>query len=295
MEEPVIFTSDENSLVGIVHVPPTLVTTTGVVIVVGGPQTRVGSHRQFVLLARALCQAGIAVFRYDQHGMGDSEGEPGTFLDGCPDLQAAIDTFRHKVPALEGVALWGLCDAASQILMYLSVAKAPAVSRLFLLNPWVRQSQSEARVYLGSYYWRRLKDPQFWKKLGGLRFDWRTSLRDFFLTVGKALRHRKNRGSEETANRADWQGFTEANYLDAMYKGLASFSGECYLILSGNDLTADEFRLLARDDSAWSRLLAQKVTQTLTVAHANHTFSSAAWRAEVEAFCLAKMSTNNAK
>ena len=31
---------------------------TGILIVVGGPQYRVGSHRQFVLLARALARVG---------------------------------------------------------------------------------------------------------------------------------------------------------------------------------------------------------------------------------------------
>ena len=41
----------------------------GVVIVVGGPQYRVGSHRQFVLLARQLAAAGIATLRFDCRGM----------------------------------------------------------------------------------------------------------------------------------------------------------------------------------------------------------------------------------
>ena len=46
----------------------------GVLIIVGGPQYRVGSHRQFVKLSRALSQHNIASMRLDSSGMGDSSG-----------------------------------------------------------------------------------------------------------------------------------------------------------------------------------------------------------------------------
>ena len=42
---------------------------------VGGPQYRVGSHRQFTLMARAFAAAGYPVLRFDYRGIGDSEGE----------------------------------------------------------------------------------------------------------------------------------------------------------------------------------------------------------------------------
>ena len=61
------------SLLGVLHLPITP-RDLGVIVVVGGPQYRAGSHRQFVLLARALADAGHAVLRLDVRGMGDSTG-----------------------------------------------------------------------------------------------------------------------------------------------------------------------------------------------------------------------------
>jgi len=46
----------------------------GVLIVVGGPQYRVGSHRQFLLLSRRLAAEGHPVMRFDYRGMGDASG-----------------------------------------------------------------------------------------------------------------------------------------------------------------------------------------------------------------------------
>src|SRR5262249_34163772 len=109
----------------------------GVLLLVGGPQYRVGSHRQFVLLARHLAAAGVPVLRFDYRGMGDSEGGAVSFDGADADIAAAIDEFSRRVPALRRVALWGLCDAASAALMY--AFRDSRVSGLVLLNPWVRQ------------------------------------------------------------------------------------------------------------------------------------------------------------
>ncbi|HLB84425.1 MAG TPA: hypothetical protein VJK00_06820, partial [Steroidobacteraceae bacterium] len=55
LEEPLCIESQGERLIGILHRPQTQGNLTrGVVVVVGGPQYRIGSHRQFVLLARSL-------------------------------------------------------------------------------------------------------------------------------------------------------------------------------------------------------------------------------------------------
>ena len=74
IEQALTFDCDGERLVGVVAVPERPVPV-GVLIVVGGPQYRAGSHRQFVHLARRLAGAGIAAMRFDYRGMGDASGD----------------------------------------------------------------------------------------------------------------------------------------------------------------------------------------------------------------------------
>src|SRR5262249_34407086 len=92
--------------------------TRGVLIVVGGPQYRVGSHRQFTLLCRYLAERGVPALRFDYRGMGDSDGETRTFERVGEDIRCAIDRLFACVPGLKDVVIWGLCDAASAALFY---------------------------------------------------------------------------------------------------------------------------------------------------------------------------------
>ena len=95
-ERFVAFDCDGDACIGVLAVPKLPIATddVGVLVIVGGPQTRVGSHRQFVLLARALAAAGIPAFRFDYRGMGDSAGDTRTFEHIRTDLFAALDVFQ---------------------------------------------------------------------------------------------------------------------------------------------------------------------------------------------------------
>ena len=92
-------------------------------MIVGGPQYRAGSHRQFVRVSRALARAGYAVLRMDYRGMGDSEGDQRDFLGVEADIKAGIDALFDQVPSMQRAALWGLCDAASASLLYLHATR----------------------------------------------------------------------------------------------------------------------------------------------------------------------------
>jgi exosortase A-associated hydrolase 1 len=234
----------------------------GVLVVVGGPQYRAGSHRQFTLLARSLAAQGIAAMRFDYRGMGDSEGSMRDFETVSEDLRAAIDTFFAEVPDLKEVALWGLCDAASAAAMY--AASDARVSGVALLNPWVRTESGQAKATLKHYYRARLLDPGLWKKIATLNFDYRAAGKSFARLMG-------------SASKAAPSGALP----DRMHAGLAAFPGQMLVMLSGADLTAQEFSDLAAASDNWRALLASARATRHDLAKADHTCSRREWHEQV--------------
>jgi len=237
----------------------------GVIVVVGGPQYRVGSHRQFTLLARVLANAGYSCLRFDHRGMGDSEGQAHAFDDLDSDIAAAIHAFQTRMPQIRRFVLWGLCDAASAILMYRARSRDERVAGMVLLNPWVRSEATLASARVRSYYDNRLLNPEFWRKLlkGGV--NPLQSLGEYFSNL-RAM----GKGNAESGG-----------FVETMLKGLSSFTQPVRIILSSEDLTADEFRVLCERDSRWETACRASNAQIADVSGADHTFSHRQWRDEV--------------
>ena len=163
-EKAVTFGCEGEDLVGIACLPDSSqgpATKTGVIIIVGGPQYRVGSHRQFVLLARALATAGIPVLRFDYRGMGDSAGDLHNFENVNNDIAKAIEALAVSAPNVGKVILWGLCDGASAALIYTHQMADSRVAGLALLNPWVRSDASLAKTQVKHYYTQQLRQKEF--------------------------------------------------------------------------------------------------------------------------------------
>ena len=275
-EEPVVIACDGTRMIGILTRPPVALGP-AVLIVVGGPQYRVGSHRQFALLARALGGAGVASLRFDVRGMGDSEGAMRSFEEIDRDLRTAVDCLTESVPGARGVVIWGLCDAASAALLYAHADRR--VTGLVLLNPWVRTAEGEARAMIKNYYARRLVDPALWRQMLRGDLNWRRALGGV-LSSAKTVLH-PGAGSDVP------EGITrQAALPDRMADGLARFEGRVLIILSGNDLTAQEFEDLTKRSPRWHGLLAAPRVSLRRIAEANHTFSTLDWRQRVESWTL---------
>ena len=265
-EETTLFRSEGESLVGILAKPSTP-GDTGVVVIVGGPQYRAGSHRQFVLLSRALAAAGYAVLRFDYRGMGDGSGPQRDFESVSADVGTAIDQLQQSVPAVQRVVLWGLCDGASAALLYCHETHDPRVKGLCLLNPWVRSEASLAKTQVKHYYTQRLRQKEFWVKL----LSGKVALSAL---SGFAAKLRQSSGGARA------QQNSVGTFQQRMAKAWQGFSGHILLLLSGEDYTAKEFVEHAQTDVAWTGYQSHPKLTCNTIAGVDHTFSNATARGQ---------------
>lgn len=274
------FACEGATLFGILSVPARA-QRRGVLIVVGGPQYRAGSHRQFALLARDLAARGIPTLRFDYRGMGDSQGAPRPFDTIDADVRSAIDCFFQAQPLLTSVVLWGLCDGACAATFYAPLD--PRVDGLVLLNPWVRTSLGLARAQLRHYYLRRLLAPQFWRTILLGRLDYATALRSLRQTLVTVLCPPPAALTGVSAA-PDALGHTRAApapLAEKMCASLTRFEGSILLILSGHDLTAREFLDTTARAAGWQALLRSGRVTRHDLALADHTFSRRVWRDQV--------------
>lgn len=266
-EQPLSFCCHDCWLYGILSTP-VQPSSRGVLIVVGGPQYRVGSHRQFTLLARSLADNDIPTLRFDYRGMGDSDGAIRTFETIEDDLKSAIDQFFINVPSLKEVLIWGLCDAASAALFY--AHKDHRIAGLILVNPWVRTELGTAKVYLKHYYFSRLLQLDFWKKIVTGQFKFSNSF-NFIAELIRKLITKEPRATStkeflatDLTTQSLQQGCELASLPDRMLDGLRQFTGKIFVITSGNDLTAKEFLDLINGMPDWKQTLKSK---QVTFAH----------------------------
>jgi exosortase A-associated hydrolase 1 len=271
-EEPLFFEYAGERMLGILHRAQGRVQDVGVLLVVGGPQYRVGSHRQFVLLARELARSGIPVFRFDYRGMGDSLGEPRDFESISDDIRVALDVFIDNDPGIAGVVLWGLCDAATANAFY-ALSDERVVGQI-ALNPWVRTSEGEAEAYIRHYYLKRFISREFWRKVLSLKFDVSESLKDLL------HKFKQSKGGGSGAAKDSDRRPLPLRLRDAQI----GFVGPTLLIISGQDLTAREYENRVAESPEWKAWMGSAEVTLRRLEEADHTFSRARWRDQVAAW-----------
>lgn len=249
-ETPVVFECDGHALVGMVHLPATPSSRGTLLVVAGGPQYRGGMGRTQVQLARDLAAAGIPTMRFDQRGLGDSEGPFRGFEHVTADLQAAVSAFHAQVPGLREVVLFGGCDAAAAVMI--NAWRLPSVTAIVLGNPWVHTVDTSDTVAV-KHFRRRLRDKDFWLKLiRGQYNPWPA-----VVTVGRAMASRVARLIAPGASAASAMLLDndQLHFVARMRNGLAGFKGDVLMLMSGRSLISKEFDELVAAHTDWQQAM----------------------------------------
>ena len=149
---------------------------TGLVMVTGGSQTRIGSHRMYERLANSLRDKGYSCLRFDRRGVGDSAGDDPGFRGSGPDIAAAAAALRRECPALARVIGFGLCDGATAIALF---GREAGLDGLILVNPWLVETEADepAPAAIRAHYRQRLLSRDGWKKILSGAVDYSKLLR----------------------------------------------------------------------------------------------------------------------
>jgi exosortase A-associated hydrolase 1 len=158
---------------------------TGLLMVTGGSQTRIGSHRMYERLAAALAECGIACFRFDRRGVGDSEGTDPGFRGSGPDIAAATAAFRSARPGLERIVGFGLCDGATALALF---GRSAGLDGLILANPWLVETEAgqPAPAAIKRHYRDRLLSREGWSKILSRSISYRKLLKGILQIIRPA-------------------------------------------------------------------------------------------------------------
>jgi exosortase A-associated hydrolase 1 len=226
---------------------------TGLLIVSGGNEIRIGAHRGMAELAAAVAAAGHPVFRFDRRGVGDSTGANGSYASSGPDIAAAVAAFRRECPALSRIVAFGNCDAATALVVHRDEA---AVDALVLANPWVVAPVDDLppAAAIKTRYARRMRDPAAWAALLTGRIDLRA--------LGRGL------GRLAQTKR-------EAPLAESFATALTGSATPTIILLASGDATAIAFADAWRSD-AFTPARAQAGVQIINYDSSSHSFATAA-------------------
>lgn len=234
---------------------------TGVLMVTGGSQTRIGSHRMYESLAKVLAYKGYTCLRFDRRGVGDSSGEDPGYRASGDDLAAAAATLRAEAPRVERIVGVGLCDGATALALHGAFA---GVSDVILINPWLVETSSgePPPAAIRSHYRQRLMSLAGWKKL---------------LTGNVNVR--KLAGGLRRAGSA-----TDSSLAAEAARGLQRFGNPATLILATGDGTA-----AAAAAEVERPAFAGLIDVTVEVATDSHTFARPGDHEALESAVLAAL------
>ncbi len=266
-EEVISFSAEGKNLYGILHraMPEFSFL---MIMVIGGPQNRVGSHRSFVQIARELSNKGVTVLRFDYAGNGDAEGEFSGFESASASINSAVEFAFAQYSHLRNVVIWSLCDGAAATVMTASLTQR--VQGLILCNPYIHTEQGEAKTMLKHYYGQRFFSKDFIIKVITLRFNPLQSLQSLMQMIIKTCFKNSSAKSEQAST-------AEQSLPKKVYAGILNFvkaNKPIHLFLSTEDFTAKEFQAYFNAQTQTAELLNKQKVIVQTVEGSDHTFST---------------------
>jgi exosortase A-associated hydrolase 1 len=238
---------------------------TGLLIISGGNEIRIGAHRGMAKLAQDVAAADYPVFRFDRRGVGDSEGKNSGFTGSGADIAAAVEAFQSACPALQQIIAFGNCDAASALMIH----RPRGIDAAILANPWVIELASDLPppAAIKARYVEKLRDP-------------RALLRLF--TGGVNLRKLMS-GLRSVAKPA-----APSPLADQVAMGMAAFAGALHILLAERDGTAIAFADQWKQ-SVFIKARGRADVTVQTLDSASHSFASDADYAELKAAILSML------
>ncbi|WP_343525679.1 hydrolase 1, exosortase A system-associated [Sphingomonas sp.] len=221
MRRLISFPCDDTLLVGTLDEG---MSDTGLLIVSGGNELRMGAHRGQAMLAARIAARGYPVLRFDRRGVGDSEGSNGGWETSGPDIAAAVAAFAQAA-SLGRIIGFGNCDAAAALALF---GRAAGLDGVLLSNPWLAEEPDPLppAAAIRRHYARKLLNPGEWLRLARGAVD-----------LGKV-----RQGLTKIATAPPALGETAAPLLDA----IDDWGREAGIIVARGDATGVAFRAAAR-------------------------------------------------
>ena len=188
------FNSGPNRLCYVCTLPDDRAIKAGLVFVHAADGNRLGPHRMFVELAEKLKCCGIASFRFDMRGCGDSRGKAaGNDINhDIEDLLCAIEFFisKYNPPA---IFLFGISRGARAILSTLAEHNIPVAGAVLLSTPF-SGSKAAARTFsnrVGEYLYK-FRNPESLKKLLSGKANLKQIAKTLAFALNSQKRYRRN-------------------------------------------------------------------------------------------------------
>jgi len=288
LRQAVSFECEGCQLYGTLRRPEGLVSSsdTGVVILNQGPLDRSGTHQISTKIVKRFNAFSIPTLQFDARGVGESEGDWATPVEGEPihqlyrrifegawkrDTAAAIE-FLQSETGVKRILLVGLCGGASTALHV--GALHPSVQGMAMVGMPVRVVEDSVDGRTDSYirseaarYFEKAFAPKAWKRFITFQTDYRTLRRLATRWLSDRLRGR----AEDTT-------LVSRDIIESFHTAVHA-SRRMLFVYGENDYLWTEFRDLFLPSYSPER----HGFDLKTIPAANHTLTEAEWQEQLYA------------